>query len=469
MSEHLSSSQNRSHVAAVVMAAGKGTRFRSDLAKVLHAAAGRSLLGHILEAVRPLGLGQVVVVVGHQADDVEAAAVAAGIDGLSVVVQSPQNGTAHAVEVAVPALGPDITKVMVLNGDVPLLTSATLAGLADTPTGQAAMLTAVLDDATGYGRILRSPDDGNVVSIVEHRDATAAQREVREINAGMYALDRDGLEDLLARCGTGNDQGERYLTDVVGLLVERGIPVIGTTADPDEVAGVNDRAQLAAAAAVLRERHNTRLMADGVSIVDPAATWIDVTVEVGPDTVVLPGCMLEGATRIGVQAVVGPQSHLRDTVVEDGATVRNSVCEDAHVGPDASVGPFTYLRPGARLERGAKTGAYVEVKKSTIGAGSKVPHLSYVGDATLGEGVNFSCGAVTVNYDGTNKHQTVVEDGAFVGCDSMLVAPVTIGAGAFVAAGSTITDDVPADALAVARSRQVVKEGWAAQRRERQG
>lgn len=457
---------SREHVAVVVMAAGQGTRLKSDTAKVLHPAAGRSLLGHVLEAVRPLGVGQVVVVVGHQADAVRAEAEAADLPGLTTVLQAEQHGTGHAVEVAMDAVADDIRTVMVLNGDVPLLTPDTLVRLADTPVGEGALLTSVLDDPTGYGRVLRD-DDGRVTGIVEHGDATVGQRAVDEVNGGMYAFPAAGLSDRLAALEAGNEQGERYVTDVVASLVADGIPVVGHVCPAEEIAGVNDRAQLADAAAVLRRRHLRRLMVeDGVTVVDPASTHVDVTVEVGGDTIVQPGCILEGTTRIGARAVVGPYSQLTDTVVEDGATVRQSVCDRASIGPDATVGPFTYLRPGARLERAAKAGGFVEVKQSTVGAGSKVPHLSYVGDTTIGEGVNFSAGAITVNYDGTSKHPTVIEDGAFIGCDTMLVAPVTVGSGAFVAAGSTITDDVPADALAIARSRQTVKDGWAAAHRE---
>lgn len=459
---------NRAHVAAVVMAAGKGTRLKSDTAKVLHRAAGRSLLGHVLEALRPLSLGQVVVVVGHQADEVAEEARGYDLPGLTTVVQEPQHGTGHAVEVALATVDADVKTVMVVNGDVPLLTPETLGQLADTPDGHAALLTAVLDDPTGYGRVLRDPD-GAVTGIVEHRDATDDQRRIAEINGGMYAFPYAGLADRLAAIEAANDQGERYVTDVVGMLVADGVPVDGVVCPAEEIAGVNTRAQLAAAAAILRGRHMDRLMADGVTIIDPSATWIDATVQVGGDSVIQPGCVLEGATTVGRDAVVGPYSHLTDTVVEDGATVRQSVCDRAHVGPGASVGPFTHLRPGADLQEGARAGAYVEVKGSTIGAGSKVPHLSYVGDATVGQGVNISCGVVTVNYDGTTKSRTVVEDGAFVGCDTMLIAPVTIGAGAYVAAGSVITDDVPADALAIARCRQTVKEGWAAARRDADG
>lgn len=455
---------NRAQVAAVVMAAGKGTRLKSDTAKVLHPAAGRSILGHVLEAVRPLELGQVIVVVGHQADEVAAEAERHEVPGLSTVLQAEQLGTGHAVEIALGALDDQIQTIMVLNGDVPLLTPDTLARLADTPAGEGALLSSVLDDATGYGRVLRD-DDGLVTGIVEHADATAEQRAVDEINGGMYVFPAAGLRERLSSLQASNEQGERYVTDVVGQLVTDGVPVVGHVCPAEEIAGVNDRAQLAAAAAVLRRRHLTDLMLQGVTVVDPDSTYVDVTVTVGSDTVVQPGCLLEGATRVGANALVGPYSQLTDTVVEDGAVVRQSVCDGASIGPDANVGPFSYLRPGTRLERKAKVGGFVEVKKSTVGEGSKVPHLSYVGDTTIGEGVNFSAGAVTVNYDGVDKHATVIEDGAFVGCDTMLVAPVTVGAGSFVAAGSTITDDVPADALAIARSRQTNKDGWAADRR----
>lgn len=455
----------RSTVAAIVLAAGKGTRLRSDTAKVLHRVAGRSLVGHVLEAVRPLGLGQVIVVVGHQRDDVAAEVEAIDLPGTSCAVQDEQLGTGHAVEVALPSLAPGIDRVLVINGDAPLLTSATLAALADNAPDAATILTTVLDDATGYGRVLRDAA-GTVIGVVEHADATDDERQIDEVNAGMYAFDARTLMGLLRRVGVGNEQGERYITDVVGLLVEDGAAVHGLAAPADDVAGVNDRAQLADAGSIVRRRHVRALQESGVTIVDPATTYIDVTVTVAPDATLLPGCVIEGATTIAEGSVVGPYSQLTDTTVAAGAVVRQSVCNGAVIGEDADVGPFTYLRPGAVLLRGAKTGAYVEVKQATIGEGSKVPHLSYVGDATLGSGVNFSCGAVTVNYDGFTKHQTVVEDGAFIGCDTMLVAPVTIGADAFIAAGSTITDDVPAGALGIGRGRQVVKDGWATAYRE---
>jgi bifunctional UDP-N-acetylglucosamine pyrophosphorylase / glucosamine-1-phosphate N-acetyltransferase len=454
-------------VAAVVLAAGKGTRFRSDLAKVLHRAAGRSLVGHVLEAVRPLELAQVIVVVGHQADDVRAEVEATGIAGITTVLQAEQRGTGHAVQQATPVLDEGIERVLVLPGDTPLLTAPTLERLLDAAEGRAAaMLTAELDDPTGYGRVLRA-EGGSVAGIVEHRDATDEQLAVREINAGMYLVDRPLLEAGLARLDDDNDQGELYLTDIVGFLTGDDHDVAAVVVDEDEVAGVNDRRQLADAAAVLHRRHLDHLMAEvGVTVVDPTSTHVDVDVEVGRDTVLLPGTLLEGGTRIGERATIGPNTHLTGCEVGDDATVHSTRGEEAVIGTSADVGPFTHLRPGTRLAARTKAGAFVQTKNATIGEGSKLPHLAYVGDATVGEGVNIACGVVTVNYDGQTKSHTTVEDGAFVGCDTMLIAPVTIGRGAYVAAGSTITDDVPDGALAIARARQTVKEGWAARRRE---
>jgi bifunctional UDP-N-acetylglucosamine pyrophosphorylase / glucosamine-1-phosphate N-acetyltransferase len=452
-------------VAAIVLAAGKGTRFRSDLAKVLHRAAGRSLVGHVLEALRPLGLGQIIVVVGHQRDEVAAEVASLELPGVSTVVQEDQRGTGHAVQVALPALGEGIERVMVLPGDTPLLTAGALEALVDVAEGRAAaMLTAVLDDPGGYGRVLRD-DTGNVRRIVEHRDATDEERAVGEINAGMYLVDRPLLEDALGRIDDSNDQGELYLTDVVGILTADGREVAAVVADEEDVAGVNDRWQLADTAAVLRRRHLAHLAAEvGVTIDDPVTTHVDVTVTVGRDARLLPGTILEGTTSVGERAVVGPHSHLIDTTVGADATVHSTSADRANVGAGASVGPFTHLRAGTDLGPATKAGAFVETKNVTIGEGSKIPHLAYVGDATIGTDVNVACGVITVNYDGRTKSHTTIGDGAFVGCDVSLVAPVTVGAGSYVAAGSVITEDVPPEALAVARGRQVNKEGWATDR-----
>ncbi len=438
----------------------------------MHRIGGRTLLCHVLEALRPLGLSQVVVVVGYQGNEVAAEAASTGLPGLMTVLQERQLGTGHAAAQALRALDEAVERVLIVPGDTPLLTAASLGRLLDVGAhASAALLTVEFDDATGYGRILRD-EGGRVLGVVEEADATETQRGLREANAGMYLFERGSLAEALERLAPDNAQRELYLTDVVGMLTREGHDVQTVHASAEEVSGVNDRVQLAAAGAVLRNRTLERLMRDGVTVVDPAATYVDVDVSVGRDSVLLPGCLIEGQTRIGQRVSVGPYTRLVDTEVQDGATVTQSVVVGAFVGPEASVGPFTYLRPGTRLERGAKAGGFVEMKNASIGEGSKVPHLSYVGDAQVGREVNFSAGAITCNYDGFAKHETVIEDGAFVGSDNMLVAPVRIGRGAFTAAGSVITQDVPDDALALERSEQRTIEGWAArkraQRRQRQ-
>lgn len=453
--------------AAVVLAAGRGTRFRSATPKVLHPAAGRTLLGHVLGALAPLGLERVLVVVAPDGDDVTAEVAA--WDGrmgrpVTTVVQPEPRGTGDALDVALRALPDDITRVLVLPGDTPLLRPETLAALlAVGPELPLGMLTTVLDEPDGYGRVLRD-EDGGVVGIVEDRDADAAQRRIAEINAGMYVLDRAVVQPLVAQLGSDNAQGERYLTDVVAALARTGPGVGAVLAPATEVAGVNDRVQLAAAAGLLRRRHLEVLMRAGVSVMDPEHTYVDVDVTVGPETVLLPGTILEGATTVGAGAAIGPSSHLTDCVVGDRAVVHSTRADGAEVGPDVEVGPFAHLRPGTRLAPRAKVGAFVQTKNATVGEGAKVPHLAYLGDAEVGAGANVACGVVTVNYDGRQKHRTVIGEGAFVGCGTMLVAPVTVGDGAFVGAGSTITDDVPPEALAIARARQVTKEGRAAGR-----
>lgn len=465
-------------VAAVVLAAGKGTRFRSDLAKVLHRAAGRTLVRHVLEALRPLDLGQAVVVVGHQADDVAEEVSHAGLRHLTTALQTEQRGTGHAVQAAMPALAEHIRRVLIVPGDTPLLTGATLGQLlevavdgdntdadgvaADAPGG--ALLTADLADPRGYGRVVHD-ERGRAVAVVEERDATDEQRELSVINSGMYLVDRALLGEALAGLDDDNAQGEVYLTDIVASLADVGRALTPVLAPESEIAGVNDRRQLADAAAVLRGRHLDHLLIDvGVSIPDPAAVWLDVDVEVGREAVLLPGTVLEAGTRIGEGAVIGPNTHLTRCAVGPGASVHSTRAQDAVIGERCTVGPFSNLRAGTVLERSVKVGAYVETKNAAVGEGSKLPHLSYVGDATIGTGVNVACGVITVNYDGRTKSHTTIDDGAFIGCDTMLVAPVTIGHGAYTAAGSTITEDLPAGALGIARSRQTTKEGWAERR-----
>ena len=456
----------------VILAAGEGKRMKSDTPKVLHSMAGRSLLGHVIEAASTLEPQHLVVVVGHGRDQVQE-----HVDEIApwavTVVQEQQNGTGHAVRVALHGLtergiavsdGP----VVVLTGDTPLLTGQTLVGLLlehESTAAAATVLTARLDDPTGYGRIVRSAD-GAVTAIVEHRDADEAQLRIDEINSGMYSFDAEALASALGQITTDNAQGEEYLTDVIGLLRAGGRSVSASVCvDPHEILGVNDRVQLAEAAGLMRDRINSGWMREGVTIADPASTWLDVDVELERDVLVRPQVTLRGPTSIATGAIVGPGTTLISCEVGSGAEVIHTWAELAVIGADATVGPFTYLRPGTILGRGTKAGAYVEIKNSTLGDGSKVPHLSYVGDAEIGEGSNIGAATVTVNYDGVAKHRTVIGDHVRIGSDSMLVAPVTIGDGAYTAAGSVITDDVPPGAMAVGRARQRNVEGWVERRR----
>jgi bifunctional UDP-N-acetylglucosamine pyrophosphorylase/glucosamine-1-phosphate N-acetyltransferase len=460
----VSAAQERPPTAAVVLAAGKGTRFRSARPKVLHGAAGRTLLGHVLGALSQLPVDRILVVVGHGAEDVEAevARWCARVPmPLDTVVQVEQRGTGDALDVALRALEDDVARVLVVPGDTPLLRGDTLGRLLDADAGAAVTcLTTVVRDPAGYGRIVRD-GFGALRSIVEDRDCDEMQRGISEINAGMYVFDRAVVTPLVAGLTGDNVQGEHYLTDVIAQLATLPGGAATVLAEEDEVAGVNDRIQLADAAATLRRRHLEALMRDGVSIVDPSHTYVDVDVTVGEDSVLLPGTILEGATVVGAGSRIGPASHLSDCVIGDGVVVHSTRADGARIGDGVEVGPFAHLRPGTVLEAGARVGAFVQTKNAHLGAGAKVPHLAYVGDAEVGAGANLACGTVTVNFDGRTKHRTIIEDGAFIGCGTMLVAPVTIGSGAFVAAGSTITDDVPAGALAIARARQVVKEGRA--------
>jgi bifunctional UDP-N-acetylglucosamine pyrophosphorylase/glucosamine-1-phosphate N-acetyltransferase len=444
----------------IVLAAGEGKRMKSDLPKVLHPLLGRPLVGHVLTASAPLGAAQVLVVVGHKAEQVTEY-LAGFAPQAGTVLQAEQKGTGHAVRIALPegATG----TVIVLNGDVPLLAAETLRTLVETHerAGAAAtVLAAEVANPTGLGRIIRG-DDGGLLSIIEERDASDEQRAVREINAGIYAFDAALLRGCLGSLGTHNDQGEEYLTDVFAALVAAGKPVaVHVSADASETLGCNDRAELAHLRALLRDRINTRLMRDGVSITDPASTWIDVEVNVGRDAVIEPHTQLKGATEIGAGAVVGPEVTLVDTVVGEHARVLRTHAELAEIGPGASVGPFAYLRPGTTIGRKGKVGTFVEIKNSTLGEGTKVPHLSYVGDATVGDHTNIGAGNLTANYNGTSKSRTIIGSHVKTSCDTTFVAPVSIGDGAYTAAGSVISKDVPPGALAVARVHQRNIEGW---------
>lgn len=451
-------------VGVIILAAGKGTRMKTGLAKVLHEAAGRTLLGWAVESLSGLGDVQLSIVVGHQAEEVRAQCP----DDASVVVQEPQNGTGHATSVGMAGLAAHDGAILVMPGDMPLIRAESLSRLLDDhkASGAAAtILTVDLDDPTGYGRVIRA--GGAVASIVEERDTTDEQKAVTEVNTSVYVFDGPLLAEALGRIGTDNDQGEYYLTDVIGILVGDGHAVGTTMVASEEGTGINTQGQLAEVAATLRARINESLLEAGVWMLDPSRVYIDATATVEPGARIHPDTYIRGTSSVAAGAEVGPSVQLTNTSVASDARVQQCVAIEATVGKGAMVGPFAYLRPGAVLEEGAKVGTYVEVKGSSIGAGSKVPHLSYIGDATIGEGSNIGAGTITVNYDGYDKHRTTIGNNVRIGSDTMLVAPVSIGDNAFTGAGSVVTNDVPEGALAVERTHQKNIDGYADKRRER--
>ncbi|HLY33901.1 MAG TPA: bifunctional UDP-N-acetylglucosamine diphosphorylase/glucosamine-1-phosphate N-acetyltransferase GlmU, partial [Jatrophihabitantaceae bacterium] len=440
---------------------------RSRTPKVLHGFAGRSLLGHVLAAVRPLAARHTVVVVGAGRDHVTAH-LAEIEPGALPAVQDVQHGTGHAVRVALDLVPADASgTVLVVSGDTPLLTPATLGALVaaqDESDAAATLLSSVLADPTGYGRVIRG-DGNDVVRVVEHKDASPAELALTEVAAGVYAFDHARLRDAIGRLGRDNAQGEEYLPEAVTILRADGHRVVVETAPALEITGVNDRVQLAAAHRAYNLRTLEEHMRAGVTVTDPATTWLDADVTLEPDVTLLPSVDLHGTTHVASGATIGPFTSLRDTVVGAGSWLDRTVAVDARIGADVTVGPFAYLRPGTDLADGAHIGTYVEVKNSEVGAGSKVPHLSYVGDATIGEQSNIGAATVFVNYDGVDKHRSVVGDHVRIGSDTMIVAPVTVGDGAYTAAGSVITQDVPPGAMAVARGKQRNVKGWVARRR----
>jgi bifunctional UDP-N-acetylglucosamine pyrophosphorylase/glucosamine-1-phosphate N-acetyltransferase len=445
----------------VILAAGKGTRMRSALPKVLHRAGELSLIDRVLRTAESLQPSTIVAVVGHQAEDVERAV--GKRPGLRFALQEPQLGTGHALLQAEPYLRGARGTLVLLSGDVPLLRATTLRRLIEKHRARGAaatVLSAVVDDPHGYGRIVR--DGESLAAIVEEKDATPDQRRIREINSGIYAFDLDPLFEALANVGADNAQREYYLPDLVRIYRTRGLVVDAVRLDDArEILGVNSRRELADVSVILKQDRNEELMAAGVTIVDPASTWIGPDVSVGPDTVLHPNVFLEGKTAIGSGCVVHACVRIADSRVEDGVVINNfCVITESYIATGAHVGPFAHLRPQSRVEREAKVGNFVELKKTTLGPGSKASHLTYLGDATIGAHVNVGAGTITCNYDGTHKHPTVIEDNAFIGSDSQLIAPVRVGRGAYVAAGSSITEDVPEGALGIARGRQVNKPGW---------
>ena len=449
-------------ISAIVLAAGMGTRMKSGLVKVMHPLAGPPMIAWPVAAAREAGVAACVLVVGHQGDKVRG--YFAGCEEIRFAEQAEQLGTGHAVACAMPALPEGTGTVLILCGDTPLLTAGTLSAMlrAHEESGVAlTVMTAELPEPFGYGRIVKGTD-GAVLRITEQKDATAEEREIREVNAGVYCVDRAFLQQALEGLENDNAQGEYYLTDVVRQAATRGLACRSfPVGDPEEITGVNDRVQLAETARVLRGRINRELMLSGVTMIDPQAVYIERDVRVGRDSVVHPGASILGSTVIGERCEIGQGTLISSCSIADDVVVKaGSVLEGAVVHGEVAIGPMAHLRAGSELSPRVKIGNFVETKKVFMGEGSKASHLTYLGDATIGRNVNIGCGTITCNYDGVNKHRTVIEDEVFVGSDVQLVAPVRVGRNSLVAAGTTVTKDIPPDSLALSRVPQVNKEGW---------
>ena len=449
-----------SDLVAVILAAGKGTRMRSKYPKVLHKVGGKPMLQHVIDAATAAGCDEKVVIVGHEAELVEAMV---GDQG-KIALQAEQLGTGHAVMQTAEALQGFTGTALILCGDTPLLDGEELKKFCEAhkASGAAAtVLTAIMDDPFGYGRIIRDAD-GNVQGIVEQKDATEAQKAIKEINTGIYCMECPLMFDILATLTNNNAQGEYYLTDVLEKLNAAGKKVGGViTEDSDMVMGINSRKQLSVAEGVMRQRILDKLMDAGVTIMDPASTFIEASVKIGRDTVIYPYTWLEGTTEIGEDCEIGPNARFTNVKIGDDNHLQFIYGHDCEVKNHVTAGPYVHLRPDTVISDHVKIGNYVEVKNSNVGEGTKLPHLTYIGDSDIGSGVNMGCGCITVNYDGKKKHRTVIGDNAFVGCNTNLVAPVTVQANTYIGAGSTITKEVPENALGIARARQKNIEGWA--------
>lgn len=448
------------NIFAVILAAGQGTRMKSKLYKVLHPVCGKPMVEHVVDNIQSLNVSRIVTIVGHGAEKVKEQLG----DKSEYVLQAEQLGTAHAVRQAEAILGSLEGTTLVVCGDTPLIRPETLESLFEhhqKQNAKATILTAIAENPTGYGRVIRDAN-GQVAQIVEQKDASPDQLLVKEINTGTYCFDNKALFEALKLVKNENAQSEYYLPDVIEILQQQGEIVSAFSCDNfDETLGVNDRVALSQAEEIMRARINEMHMRNGVTIINPLTTHISADAVIGRDTIIKPGVIIEGNTVIGEDCIIGPNSNIVSSRIGDRTTVQNSVVTNSIVGEDTSVGPFAHLRPDSELGNHVKIGNFVEVKKSTLGDNSKVSHLSYIGDAEVGSNVNIGCGSITVNYDGKNKHKTIIEDNVFVGCNSNLVAPVKLGAGSFIAAGSTITKEVPEDALAIARARQENKLDYA--------
>lgn len=443
----------------IVLAAGQGTRMKSKLYKVLHPVCGKPMVRHVIDELKQIGADQIITVVGHGADEVKNELK----DDSEFVLQEQQLGTAHAVMQARDLLQDKEGLTLVVCGDTPLLKADTIKAMIDyhiNNHSKATILTAVAEDPTGYGRVIRN-EQGYVEKIVEHKDASDEEKAVKEINAGTYCFDNASLFHALQKVTNNNAQNEYYLPDVIGILKDAGQTVTAfTTNDFTEIFGINDRVALAQAGKIMQQRINEKHMRNGVTIIDPEQTYIDASVVISQDTVIYPGTMVKGNTVIGTDCIIGPNSEILNCDIGNRTSIRQSVTHDSKIGSDVQIGPFAHIRPQSLIHDEVRIGNFVEIKKTEFGRKSKASHLSYIGDANVGSNVNIGCGSITVNYDGVNKFKTIIKDGAFIGCNSNLVAPVEIGEGAYVAAGSTITDNVPGDSLSIARARQVNKENY---------
>jgi len=459
---------NQTHV--VVLAAGKGTRMKSRVPKVLHRIAGLSIIEHVLRTAIALSPASITVVVGHGGDEVKAALAGFAKGGLKFVLQDRQLGTGHALLQTRPLLAGKKGTVILLSGDAPLLSIASLEALLTTHVdadAAATVITAVMPRPFGYGRIVRT--SGRISKIVEERDASPTERAINEINSGIYAFELEPLFAALDSIGTANKQGEYYLPDLISIYRKQKRAVATwTVASADEIRGINSRTELAEVSSMVRQQKNEELMAAGVTLIDPATTYIDADVVVGSDTVIHPCVFLEGSTKIGSACEIHAGARIVNSTLGDRVCVRNhTVVTDSTVEAGAFLGPFAHIRPGSQVGEDAHIGNFVELKKTAMGKGAKANHLSYLGDATIGAATNVGAGTITCNYDGEKKHQTVIGAGVFVGSNSTLVAPVTLADGSYIAAASVVTTDVPAGALAIGRARQENKEGWVAKRAQK--
>ncbi|MHA6165123.1 bifunctional UDP-N-acetylglucosamine diphosphorylase/glucosamine-1-phosphate N-acetyltransferase GlmU [Bacillus mojavensis] len=444
---------------AVVLAAGQGTRMKSKLYKVLHPVCGKPMVEHVVDEALKLSLTKLVTIVGHGAEEVKKQLG----DKSEYALQAEQLGTAHAVKQAQPFLADEKGVTIVICGDTPLLTAETMEAMLKEHTqkeAKATILTAVAEDPTGYGRLIRG-ESGAVQKIVEHKDASEEERLVTEINTGTYCFDNEALFRAIDQVSNDNVQGEYYLPDVIEILKNEGETVAAyQTGNFQETLGVNDRVALSQAELFMKERINKRHMQNGVTLIDPMNTYISPEAVIGSDTVIYPGTVIKGEVQIGEDTIIGPHTEIMNSSIGSRTVIKQSVVNNSKVGNDVNIGPFAHIRPDSVIGNEVKIGNFVEIKKTQFGDRSKASHLSYVGDAEVGKDVNLGCGSITVNYDGKNKYLTKIEDGAFIGCNSNLVAPVTVGEGAYVAAGSTVTEDVPGKALAIARARQVNKDDY---------